>query len=75
MLPGATHASELTGIDKRSVRRALDGLQGRDLLRPSSRWSEDGARLSDLYTIAPSAPSLREDALPPSATLCAGMRT
>jgi hypothetical protein len=72
--PSQSTLSELTGLDRRSVRRALAGLQKDALLRRSPRWREDGARLSDLYDIgrrdapAPGATPWREDAPAPGAT-------
>jgi DNA-binding transcriptional MocR family regulator len=49
--PSQRKLAELTGLDRRSVRRALSELEDMGLLQRKARWGEDGARRSDCYAL------------------------
>lgn len=66
--PSQATLCELTELNRRSLRRALSGLQEKRLVCRMPRWREDGSRLSDLYKVGKDAPQAsaptpwREDA-------------
>src|SRR5256885_2607222 len=62
--PSQATLAELTGLERRSVRRALASIQTAGLLRRSPRWRDDGARLSDPYKVGRDAAPV-DNATPP----------